>query len=110
MQSVSGKNKVHAFIMGDKLHPQSEKIYAMLNNLGKQMEEAGYVLDTNFVLHDVEEEAKEYMLHSQSEKLAIAFGLINASPSTPIRITKNFESIVTVTMPLNPSPRFAREK
>lgn len=41
--------------MGDKSHPQSENIYAMLNKLGKQMEEARYVLDINFLLHDVEE-------------------------------------------------------
>jgi hypothetical protein len=53
------------------------------------MKEAGYVPDTNFVLHDVEEEVKEHMLYSHSEKLAIAFGLINTSPGTPIRITKN---------------------
>lgn len=33
------------------------------------MEEGGYVADTNLVLDDVEEEAKEDMLHSHSEKL-----------------------------------------
>jgi pentatricopeptide repeat protein len=86
---VEVKNKVHAFNVGDKSHPQSEKIYAMLNSLAKQMEEAGYIPDTNFVLHDVEEEVKEHMLYSHSEKLAIAFGLINTSPGTTIRITKN---------------------
>jgi len=95
---VKVKNKVHAFIVGDKSYPQSEKIYV------------GYVPEANFVLHDVEEEAKEDMLHSHRQKLAIVFGLINASPGTPIRITKNLESVVTATMPLNSSPRFPREK
>eukprot|EP01018_Ginkgo_biloba_P019271 Gb_14392 [translate_table: standard] len=82
-------NRVHAFLVGDTAHPQSEKIYAMLANLDRQIKEVGYVPDTNFVLHDVEEELKEQMLYSHSEKLAIAFGLMNTSPGTAIRITKN---------------------
>eukprot|EP01018_Ginkgo_biloba_P028267 Gb_24755 [translate_table: standard] len=82
-------NRVHAFLVGDKSHPQSEKIYATLETLTRQMEEAGYVPNTKFVLHDVEEEVKEYMLCIHSEKLAIAFGLISTSPGMPVRITKN---------------------
>eukprot|EP01018_Ginkgo_biloba_P018625 Gb_23678 [translate_table: standard] len=82
-------NRIHAFIAGDESHPQSGKIYAMLQNLTGQMKEAGYVPDINFVLRDVEEEVKERMLYSHSEKLAIAFGLINTRPGNPICITKN---------------------
>eukprot|EP01018_Ginkgo_biloba_P018484 Gb_38129 [translate_table: standard] len=87
--SIEINNRIHEFLVGDRSHSQSEKIYAMLETLSRQMEEAGYVPDTNFVLHDVEEEVKENMLGSHSEKLAIAFGLINTSPGTPIRIVKN---------------------
>eukprot|EP01018_Ginkgo_biloba_P026867 Gb_23359 [translate_table: standard] len=47
-------NRVHAFIMGDISHPQSEKIYAMLETLVRQIKETGYVSKTNFLLHDVE--------------------------------------------------------
>eukprot|EP01018_Ginkgo_biloba_P030840 Gb_14956 [translate_table: standard] len=83
------KNKVHAFVVADRSHPQSEKIYAMLETLAGKMKEAGYVPDTSFVLHDVEEEEKENILGSHSEKLAIAFGLINTKPGTAIQITKN---------------------
>jgi hypothetical protein len=86
---IEVNNKVHAFVVGDKSHPQSQDIYTMLETLAEQMGEAGYVPDTNFVLHDVEEELKEHMLYSHSEKLAIAFGLISTSPGTPIQITKN---------------------
>eukprot|EP01018_Ginkgo_biloba_P013907 Gb_04460 [translate_table: standard] len=82
-------NRVHGFIVGDRSHPQSDKIYAMLETLARQMEEAGYVPNTNFVLHDVEEEMKEHILCSHSERLAISFGLINTKPGTPIQITKN---------------------
>jgi pentatricopeptide repeat protein len=86
---IEVNNRTHAFVVGDRSHPQSEQIYALLENLAGQMEVAGYVPDTKFVLHDVEEEVKEDLLYSHSEKLAIAFGLINTSPGTPIRITKN---------------------
>eukprot|EP01018_Ginkgo_biloba_P037442 Gb_29881 [translate_table: standard] len=46
-------NRVHAFVVGDRSHPQSEKIYAMLETLVRQIKETGYVSKTNFVLHDV---------------------------------------------------------
>lgn len=54
------------------------------------MKEAGYLLDTNIVLRDVKEEEKEDMLCGHSEKLAVAFGLINACPGSPIRVIKIF--------------------
>eukprot|EP01018_Ginkgo_biloba_P022914 Gb_33051 [translate_table: standard] len=82
-------NNVHTFVIGDRSHPQSEIIYATLESLADQMKEAGYVPDMNFVLHDVEEEEKEQILCSHSERLAIAFGLINTTHGMPIRITKN---------------------
>eukprot|EP01018_Ginkgo_biloba_P037498 Gb_11389 [translate_table: standard] len=87
--SIEVNNTIHTFLVGDRSHPQSEKIYAMLETLAGKMEKAGYVPNTNFVLHDVEEEVKEHMLYSHSEKLAIAFGLINTNSKTPIRIVKN---------------------
>ncbi|CAM6060582.1 unnamed protein product, partial [Sphagnum tenellum] len=52
------------------------------------MHDAGNVPDTNFVLHDVEEEEKVFHLCHHSEKLAIAFGLINSAPVTPLCIRK----------------------
>eukprot|EP01018_Ginkgo_biloba_P019231 Gb_39402 [translate_table: standard] len=86
---IEVNNRIHTFLVGDVSHPQSEKIYATLETLVEQIKEAGYVPHTNFVLHDVEEEMKEDMLCSHSEKLAIAFGLINTNPGSPIRIMKN---------------------
>eukprot|EP01018_Ginkgo_biloba_P008758 Gb_27491 [translate_table: standard] len=86
---IEVNNKVYAFVVGDKSHPQMKHIYAKLDSLSGQMKDAGYVPDTNFVLHDVEEEQKEHILFHHSEKLAIAFGLINMSPVIPIRIVKN---------------------
>eukprot|EP01018_Ginkgo_biloba_P023741 Gb_23967 [translate_table: standard] len=86
---IEVKNTVHAFRVGDRSHPQSEEMYAILKCLAGQMKDAGYVPDTNYVLHEVEEMDKEHILCGHSEKLAIAFGLINTCTGTPIQITKN---------------------
>eukprot|EP01018_Ginkgo_biloba_P002768 Gb_08745 [translate_table: standard] len=86
---IEVNKQVHAFVVGDRSHPQMQKIYEKLKGLFRQMKAAGYVPDTRFVLNDVEEEQKEQILRHHSEKLAIAFGLINTSPRTSIRIIKN---------------------
>jgi pentatricopeptide repeat protein len=86
---IKVKNRVHAFHAGDTSHPQWEKIYAMLEILARQVKDAGYMPNTRFALHDIEEEEKEYLLCSHSEKLAIAFGLINTCPGTPLHIINN---------------------
>lgn len=80
---------VHEFLVGDKYHPLSEKIYAKLDELTKKMKVAGYVPTTDFVLFDIEEEEKEHFLGCHSEKLAIAFGLISTPPTVVIRVVKN---------------------
>lgn len=80
---------IYNFGVGDRSHPQSEKIYSLLEELAVPMRNLGYVPMTDFVLHDIEDEMKEAALSYHSERLAIAFGLINTSPGTPIRITKN---------------------
>eukprot|EP01018_Ginkgo_biloba_P024547 Gb_02194 [translate_table: standard] len=86
---IEVSKKVHAFLVGDRSHPQTQIIYAKLERLSGQMKEAGYVPDTLFVPNDVQEEQKDHILDHHSEKLAIAFGLINTFPGTPIRILKN---------------------
>lgn len=53
------------------------------------MKESGYVPETDCVIYKVDNKEKEYILNSHSEKLAIAFGLINTFPGTPILIIKN---------------------
>ncbi|KAI5661931.1 hypothetical protein M9H77_21254 [Catharanthus roseus] len=83
------KNQVHQFIMGDKSHPQSEEIDAYLKDLMEELKLKGYVPDTGSVLHDMDAEEKEYNLVHHSEKLAIAFALMNTVEGVPIRIMKN---------------------
>ncbi|KAI9153860.1 hypothetical protein LWI28_017577 [Acer negundo] len=80
---------VHEFLVGDKMHPQSEKIYAKLDELSIKLKAAGFVPTTDYVLFDIEEEEKEQFLGCHSEKLALAFGLINTPLNDVIRIAKN---------------------
>eukprot|EP01018_Ginkgo_biloba_P033235 Gb_08628 [translate_table: standard] len=86
---IEVRNSVHAFVIGDRLHPQMQKIDKMLESLAGQMKKAGYLPDMNFVLHDVEAEEKEHSICGHSEKLAIAFGLLNTCTGTPLRVIKN---------------------
>ena len=80
---------VHSFVAKDQSHPQTPEIHAELEGLTQKMKSAGYVPDTRFVAHDVDDQKKEQVVCHHSEKLAIAFGLISTPPGTPIRISKN---------------------
>ncbi|KAL0400615.1 UNVERIFIED_CONTAM: Pentatricopeptide repeat-containing protein, chloroplastic [Sesamum latifolium] len=82
-------NKVHKFYVGDTKHPEAREIYEELNQLAIKIKKMGYVPDTNFVLHEVEEEQKEQYLFQHSEKIALAYGLISTSKPKPIKIFKN---------------------
>ncbi|XP_020104776.1 pentatricopeptide repeat-containing protein At1g08070, chloroplastic-like [Ananas comosus] len=80
---------VHEFIVGDRSHPQTKEIYCKLNEMGIKLKSAGYVPDTSQVLLCVEDKDKEAELARHSERLAIAFGLINVKAGAPIRVVKN---------------------
>ncbi|KMS95874.1 hypothetical protein BVRB_004140 [Beta vulgaris subsp. vulgaris] len=82
-------NKVYQFVVGDKSHPCSDKIYAKLEEIIRKVHEAGLVRQTEFILHDVEEDVKLDMINKHSEKLALAFGLLVTNTSMPITIIKN---------------------
>ncbi|KAH6776209.1 Tetratricopeptide repeat superfamily protein [Perilla frutescens var. hirtella] len=86
---IEHSDEVHKFLAGDTRHPQSEHLYAYLNDLYERMKKEGYVPDTSCVLHNVDEEEKENLLCGHSERLAIAFGLLNTPPGTTIRVSKN---------------------
>jgi len=65
------------------------EIHAELKRLSGLMHDAGYVPHTTIVLRDIEEEEKVFHLCHHSENLAIAFGLLNTPPGTPLQIRKN---------------------
>ncbi|KAJ7946620.1 Pentatricopeptide repeat [Quillaja saponaria] len=86
---IEVNGKAYLFLGGDTSHPQAREIYMFLEALPEKIKDAGYIVDTSFVLHDVSEEEKEYNLTTHSEKLAIAFGLLNTGPGVLLRVTKN---------------------
>lgn len=82
-------HEIYEFVAGDKSHKQFKEIYEMVDEMGREMKKSGYRPSTSEVLLDINEEDKEDTLNRHSEKLAIAFGLLNTPPGTPIRIVKN---------------------
>ncbi|KAG6538309.1 pentatricopeptide repeat-containing protein At3g46790, chloroplastic-like [Zingiber officinale] len=95
LQKVSGcswievKKKIYSFVSVDEMNPQIEQLLALLGQLVTEMKNTGYVPNTRIVLYDLEQHEKERVLLGHSEKLAVAFGLINSSNGEVLRITKN---------------------
>ncbi|PWA45444.1 Pentatricopeptide repeat-containing protein [Artemisia annua] len=79
--SIEVHNKVHEFLAGDMKHPNSNKIYMMLD----EVKDIGY----SIVLHDFGNKERVRSLEVHSEKLAVAFGLINTEAGSSIKIVKN---------------------
>ncbi|CAL1354513.1 unnamed protein product [Linum trigynum] len=88
---VEVDGQVHSFVAGDNAHHKDAKqIHQKLEEIMSGARKQGYMPGTEWVLHNIEEEEKEDALGSHSEKLALAFALIQTSPKTaPIRIVKN---------------------
>ncbi|WJZ88966.1 hypothetical protein VitviT2T_008219 [Vitis vinifera] len=95
LQKVPGRScieirrKIYSFMSVDEFNPQIEQLHALLLKLSMEMKEKGYVPDTKVVLYDLDPEEKERIVLGHSEKLALAFGLINSKKGETIRITKN---------------------
>lgn len=83
------KDEVHSFMARDKSHPQSDQIYEKLAQIIEMLKKGGYTPQTKYVLHNVEEEEKIKILYSHSERLAIAYALLESPEAAPIRVTKN---------------------
>ncbi|GMN36709.1 hypothetical protein TIFTF001_006231 [Ficus carica] len=86
---VEIENSVHMFIANDDTHPQWEEIRQMWEKISGKIREIGYVPDTSHVLLFVDQQEREVKLQYHSEKLALAFALLNTPPGSTIRIKKN---------------------
>ncbi|KAG6438110.1 hypothetical protein SASPL_103046 [Salvia splendens] len=86
---VQGRNGTATFYVGDKTHPMTKEIYDLLHDLIYRVKIMGYVPETSFALHDVDDEEKGDNLVEHSEKLALAYGILTTTPGMPIRIMKN---------------------
>ncbi|CAN1275357.1 Pentatricopeptide repeat-containing protein At1g04840 [Linum perenne] len=81
--------RLHRFLAGDNARKDAKEIQVKLEEIVSGARQQGYTPGTEWVLHNIEEEEKEDALGSHSEKLALAFALIQTSPKTTIRIVKN---------------------
>ncbi|CAN1306836.1 Pentatricopeptide repeat-containing protein At5g06540 [Linum perenne] len=81
---------VHRFTLGDRTHPEIDRIERTWDEIVKRIRNAGYLGNTEDALFDIDEEEKESAIYRHSEKLAIAFAIMKSSDSSkPIRIVKN---------------------
>jgi pentatricopeptide repeat protein len=90
ISTVEVNGKIYEFVSDDNSHANIKEIHSELQLLTEEMIIAGYNPDTSWVIRDVEsEEEKKELLCRHSEKLAMAWAMINTPPGTAIRITKN---------------------
>lgn len=81
LNMLVGRNRILEF-RNPTLYKDDEKLMAA-------NKPQAYVPDTRYVLHDIDQEAKEQALLYHSERLAIAYGLISTPARQPLRIIKN---------------------
>ncbi|KAG8091742.1 hypothetical protein GUJ93_ZPchr0012g19404 [Zizania palustris] len=86
---VEIENSVHMFVANDDTHPRSEEIYKKWEEIIIKIRKTGYVPNTDYVLLHVDEQEREAKLQYHSEKIALAFALINMPEGATIRIMKN---------------------
>ncbi|XP_062030034.1 pentatricopeptide repeat-containing protein At4g14850-like [Rosa rugosa] len=87
---ITIKDKVHSFKPNDKSHPQSEDVQKYVESLIDQVKSLGYKAVESLELTDEDAETTLFSSTSfHSEKLAIAFGLLNMPNAAPIRVIKN---------------------
>ncbi|MCO5571107.1 hypothetical protein L7F22_024839 [Adiantum nelumboides] len=73
--------KFYEFVVGDKTHPQFEKINLKVKQLGERTAEKAFIANLPVDGND--------NLCGHCEKLAIAFGLLSTNAGTTIRVAKN---------------------
>ncbi|KAF8378757.1 hypothetical protein HHK36_030106 [Tetracentron sinense] len=83
--TIEINTKIYKFGAGDTSHSQTKEIYRFLEDLKCLAQEQGYNLGSD----PPDESPKESNVDSHSEKLAIAFGIVNTRPGTTLRISKN---------------------
>lgn len=54
--------QVHSFVAGDRSHALTEELYMKLEEITFSAREQGYMPETEWILHNIEEEEKEESL------------------------------------------------
>uniref|UniRef100_A0A1J3K7L7 Pentatricopeptide repeat-containing protein, chloroplastic n=1 Tax=Noccaea caerulescens TaxID=107243 RepID=A0A1J3K7L7_NOCCA len=83
----------HSFLSGDECESYSEtakrQIYEKVDELMEDITEYGYSTEERNLLPDVDVAEEERVVRYHSEKLAIAYGLVNTREWNPLQITQN---------------------
>ncbi|CAA2968070.1 pentatricopeptide repeat-containing At3g24000, mitochondrial [Olea europaea subsp. europaea] len=74
---VELENVVNIFVANDITHPPREVIRRMWEKIADKIKKIGYVPDTTNVLWVADQQEREERLQNHSEKLALAFALLN---------------------------------
>ncbi|KAH7549725.1 hypothetical protein ACOSP7_025356 [Xanthoceras sorbifolium] len=82
------KKQPHVFLSGDKSHIQTKEIYKKVDSLMLEISKHGYVPEGRTLLPDVDEQEQRVLMY-HSEKLAVAFGLINTLDWMPLQIVQS---------------------
>ncbi|KAK8941781.1 putative pentatricopeptide repeat-containing protein [Platanthera guangdongensis] len=90
---VEVKEKIYVFSSDDETNPRIGEIRMKLEELGAEMEKAGYHPDTSYALRNVDDNGmKAEALKRHSERLAIGFALISTPAGSRIRVMKNLRA------------------
>ncbi|CAO2831387.1 unnamed protein product [Amaranthus hypochondriacus] len=80
------------FYAGVTSHPMQKELIGLLEELDTEMRKRGYIPDTSYVLHELEQHEKEKHLLWHSERWAVAYGLLKSAPGAVIRVVKNLRT------------------
>lgn len=87
---INIKSRIYSFGADDRSNSQSTQIYELLDQLLDKAKSLGYVSErTSEVINDEDRENESCSTTYHSEKLAIAYGLINTPEGATIRVVKN---------------------
>ncbi|KAK4767266.1 hypothetical protein SAY86_015016 [Trapa natans] len=79
----------HCFLSGNKSHAQAKEIFQKVDELMAEIRRLGYVpSQEKHLLHDVDEREAQFPFY-HSEKLAVAFGLLNTADWTPLEMVQS---------------------
>ncbi|XP_045821078.1 pentatricopeptide repeat-containing protein DOT4, chloroplastic [Trifolium pratense] len=77
------------FVAGNTKHPQWKRIDTLLRKLTMQMKNEDYSTMFRYALINEDDMEKEVIQCGHSEKLAMAFGILNLPPGRTVRVSKN---------------------
>jgi pentatricopeptide repeat protein len=83
------KGRVHLFMADDHSHPQAKMIYELVIRLEQMVKEKTGAKESRAAEGSMEKAAAQRLVGFHSEKLAVAFGLLNTKADSEIVVIKN---------------------